>query len=113
MQTELIYPVLEEVKAKAHIQGIDIPAQTEALKLMDPEGNRAATFFISDNASGELKAARRLKKELEEKLRRENDPDARAKLTAERSLAAGREDAEERRIRKELCIKLVPYKTAY
>ena len=88
LQTELIYPVLEEVKAKAHIQGIDIPAQTEALKLMDPEGNRAATFFISDNASGELKAARRLKKELEEKLRRENDPDARAKLTAERSLAA-------------------------
>ena len=110
LQTELIYPVLEEVKAKAHIQGIDIPAQTEALKLMDPEGNRAATFFISDNASGELKAARRLKKELEEKLRRENDPDARAKLTAERSLAAGREDAEERRIRKELCIKLMPYK---
>ena len=34
LQTELIYPVLEEVKAKAHIQGIDIPAQTKALKLM-------------------------------------------------------------------------------
>lgn len=35
LQTELIAPVLEDVIAKAHIEGIAIPAQTEALKIID------------------------------------------------------------------------------
>lgn len=109
LQTELIAPALETVMAKAHIKGISIPAQTEALKIIDPEGSRAATFFIADNSSPELKAARREKRELEEQIRREADTAKRAALMAQRSAAAGREDAEERRIRREICLALAPY----
>lgn len=109
LQTELIAPVLDVVRQKAEIQGIAIPAQSEALRIMDPEGNRAATFFIADNASSELKAARREKRDIEELIRRETDQNERAKLMARRSAAAGREDAEERRIRREICLSLVPY----
>ena len=109
LQTELIAPVLEDVMAKAHIEGIAIPAQTEALKIIDPEGSRAATFFIADNASPELKQARREKREIEELIRKETDSAERARLMALRSAAAGKEDAEERRIRKEICLNLTPY----
>ena len=108
LQTELIAPVLEDVIAKAHIEGIAIPAQTEALKIIDPEGSRAATFFIADNASPELKQARREKREIEELIRKETDSAERARLMALRSAAAGKEDAEERRIRKEICLDLAP-----
>ena len=100
LQTELIAPVLEDVIAKA---------QTEALKIIDPEGSRAATFFIADNASPELKQARREKREIEELIRKETDSAERARLMALRSAAAGKEDAEERRIRKEICLDLAPY----
>lgn len=101
--------MLEDVIAKAHIEGIAIPAQTEALKIIDPEGSRAATFFIADNASPELKQARREKREIEELIRRETNGEERARLMALRSAAAGKEDAEERRIRREICLSLAPY----
>ena len=109
LQTELIAPVLEEVKAKAHLEGISIPAQTEPLKIIDPDGNRAATFFIADSASAELKQVRREKRDIEELIRRAASSEERAELMAKRSAIVGREDVEERRIRREICLSLVPY----
>ncbi len=109
LQTELMAPVYREIAAKAGLEGAPILAQSEALAVLDPEGVRAATFFLPDHASQELREARREKRRLEEQLRRVATGGERELLMAQRSAAAGREDEEERRLRALLCEKLRPY----
>ena len=108
LSSELIAPVFERVRAEAGIEGIALPPLGAALSVLDPEGARAATFFIPDNASRALLSARKEKRAIEEKLRRADDRRERDALMAERSKAAAAEDAEERRIRASICENLRP-----
>ncbi len=108
LQSELIAPVFARVKAETGITGFDIAAQSEALRLLDPENTRAATFYLPDTASRELMAVRKEKRAAEEELRRTADKAGRARLMNERAALAAREDAEERRLRAAICESLRP-----
>lgn len=70
LQSELIAPVFAAINAAAKLRGIEIRAQSEALALLDLDGQHAATFFIPDTYSQALRAARREKRLVEEELRR-------------------------------------------
>ena len=92
LQTELIAPVFAQINAKAQLSGIEIIAQSEALKLLDLDGQHAATFFIPDAYSQVLRAARKEKRLVEEELRRAKTEAERAPLMAERARLAAAED---------------------
>jgi len=108
LQSELIAPVFDKIKAESGIEGIEIKAQSEARALLDPENTRAATFYLPDTASRTLLAIRKEKRALEEAMRRAETKEARAKFAGERSAVAAREDEEETRIRAGICESLRP-----
>ncbi len=109
LQSELIAPVFAEINEAAKLQDIEILAQSEALKLLDLDGQHAATFFIPDVYSKTLRAARKEKRRVEEELRRAQGEKERAPLMAERAKLAAVEDDEERHIRAELSEGLRPF----
>lgn len=109
LQSELIAPVFEKIKAASGVEGIEILPQSAARLLLDPENTRAATFYLPDTASRALLSIRKEKRALEEKLRRSADKTERAALTAERSKVASEEEAEETRIRAQICVSLRPF----
>ena len=69
LQSELIAPVFAQINAEARLEGIEIRAQSEALALLDLDGQHAATFFIPDAYSQTLRAVRKEKRQVEEALR--------------------------------------------
>lgn len=73
----------------------DVSELQEPLSLLDPEGNRIASFYIYDSYSEELPVLRR-------QLRNEQDQAVRDSLML-------KEQEEEDRIRKQICSGLVPY----
>ena len=99
LQSELIAPVFAAINAAAKLRGIEIRAQSEALALLDLDGQHAATFFIPDTYSQALRAARREKRLVEEELRRAKTEAERAPLMATRVRVAAAEDEEERAVR--------------
>ena len=109
LQTELMAPLYEEVSAKCGLTGAPVTAQSGALAVLDPDGVRAATFFLPDAASPALREARWEKRALEQRLRECEDKAERETLMAKRSTAAGREEEEERRLRAALCERLRPF----
>lgn len=109
LQSELIAPVFREINEEARLTGMDILAQSEALELLDLDGQHAATFFIPDIYSKALRAARKEKRRVEESLRRAQGEKERAPLMAERAKLAAVEDDEERRVRAELSEGLRPF----
>lgn len=108
LQSELLAPVFEKVKAESGIEGIEIRAQSEARKILDPQNTRAATFYLPDTSSRALISIRKEKRAVEEAMRRAASKELRAKLIAERSAVTAREDKEESRIRAEICEHLHP-----
>ena len=111
LQSELIAPVFAQINAQARLDGIEIRAQSEALALLDLDGQHAATFFIPDAYSQTLRAARKEKRQVEEALRRAGSEAERAPLMAERARLAAAEDEEERAVRAALSEKLRPFLT--
>ena len=59
LQSELIAPVFAAINAAAKLRGIEIRAQSEALALLDLDGQHAATFFIPDTYSQALRRTRK------------------------------------------------------
>ena len=109
LQSELIAPVFAKINAAAGLKGIIIDAQSEALALLDLDGQHAATFFIPDAYSKTLRGVRKDKRLVEEELRRASTEKERAPLMAARARLAATEDEEERAIRAMLTEKLQPY----
>ena len=109
LQSELIAPVFAAINAAAKLRGIEIRAQSEALALLDLDGQHAATFFIPDTYSQALRAARREKRLVEEELRRAKTEAERAPLMATRVRVAAAEDEEERAVRTALSEALRPF----
>ena len=109
LQSELIAPVFAAINAAAKLRGIEIRAQSEALALLDLDGQHAATFFIPDTYSQALRDARREKRLVEEELRRAKTEAERAPLMATRVRVAAAEDEEERAVRAALSEALRPF----
>ena len=101
-------PLFQELRPVLHLQGISLKDTDEALQILDPEGNRVASFYLTDGSSPLLRSLRKEKRTLEEQIRRATGEE-RASLQAERTLVVADEDREERRIRKELSEALRPY----
>lgn len=92
------------------LNGIDIHALPDALLTVDPDGMRAMTFRVSDNASAELFEIRRERKRVDAALRCDS-AETRDALEAERTLLAAREESEELRIRTEMTKAFAAYST--
>ena len=102
-------PLFQEVQAVMCWDGIGLQDTVQALDLLDPEQNRVASFFISDNSSPRLRALRKEKRDLEEQIRRLAVGEEREAVQALRVRVASEEELEEMRIRKELSAALRPY----
>ena len=94
LQTEELLPLFAQVQEQLQLAGISLGDTKAALDILDPEGNRVASFHIADSASQQLADIRREKRALEAQLREQMLPE----LLAKRSDLAGREELEEQRI---------------
>lgn len=84
IQLSELGPLLDAVQAEAGFVGIALSDTLPALALLDPEGSRVASFYVSERYSPALAQARREKRALEERLRLEKDPDEMTRLQAAR-----------------------------
>ncbi len=109
LKCDEMLPLFREIQQTLRLEGISLRDTTPALDLLDPEGNRVASFFIGDGWSQTLRALRKEKRALEEDIRRLPDGDEKEALQARRSVVAADEEQEEMRIRGELSVALRPY----
>lgn len=109
LQTKELLPYWQEVSQVLQLEGICIADTAEALKILDPEGNGVATFHIGDTASAALQAVRTQKRMLEQQLHLTADAKEKEQRLIRRSEAAGREEAEEARIREHMSLLLRPH----
>lgn len=107
LQLELIAPQLE--KLGAGLEGVNITALPKALDLIDPDGTRSPSFYVSDRLSPVLSDIRRERRAVDDLIKREGFSD---ELSAKRTLLAAREEEENARVRTELCEKLKVYREA-
>ena len=101
-------PLFREIQPVLQLEGISLKDTEGALALLDPEGNRVASFYLTDGSSPLLRSLRKEKRALEEQIRRATGEE-RESLQAARTLVAAEEEHEEGRIRKELSEALRPY----
>ena len=105
LQSEEIYNLFVKLQPTLGLDGIAFADTQEALDILDPEGNRVASFYLPDSTSETLAQLRREKRELEARLAQTPDPD----LLTKRSHVAGLEEQEEQRIRVLLSARLRPH----
>lgn len=105
LQLELIAPQLEGMRLG--LEGVSVTALPAALDLIDPDGMRSPSFFVSDRLSPVLASVRRERRLLDERMKREGASD---ELMAERTRLAAAEDEENARVRTELCGRLRAYR---
>ena len=102
-------PLFQQVQSALQWEGIGLEDTVQALDLLDPERNRVAPSFISNNSSPLLRSLRREKRELEEQIRRLPAGEEREEVQARRVRVASEEELEEMRIRRELSAALRPH----
>ena len=112
LQSREMLPHWRQTQAVLQLQGIDLQDTEAALDLLDPEGNRVATFYLSDAHNPALYALRTQKRDLEARLRETEEGELREHLLTQRSAIASQEEAEEARIRREMSLALRPYISA-
>lgn len=105
LQSQDIYALYAQLQPALALEGICLENTQAALDILDPDGNRAVSFYISDSSSEKLTALRREKRELEAALR-ENPEEA---LRNRRSQIAGEEELEEQRIQGQMSRALRPH----
>ena len=94
LQSAEMLPLFTQLQTALDLEGIAFVDTLQALDVVDPDGNRAASFYISDSVSSELAGIRQRKREVEALLRLEQTP----QLVQERARLCGREEGEEMRI---------------
>ena len=94
LQSQDIFALFARLQGVLALEGIHLKDTVAALDILDPDGSRAVSFYISDSSSEKLAALRREKRELEAALR-ENPDEA---LRNRRSQIAGEEELEEQRL---------------
>ena len=105
LQLELIAPKLSELGLK--LSGIDIAALPAALDLIDPDGLRSPSFYVSDRLSERLSDIRRRRRSIDERIRREGLTE---ELGFERTRVAAEEEDENARVRESLSERLRAYR---
>ena len=105
LQSQEIFRLFSDIQPVLCLEGIVLQDTEDALDILDPEGNRVASFFLPDSSSETLARLRREKRELEAWLGEDAPPE----LLGCRAQVAAQEEQEEQRIRSELCQKLRPY----
>ena len=105
LQTGEMLPMFAQLQPVLGLEGIALADTEAALNILDPEGNRVASFHIADSASPRLAEIRREKRALEAHLRE----CAEEQLLAKRSALAGEEAVEEQRLQGDMSRALRPY----
>lgn len=105
LQTGEMLPLFAQLQAILQLEGIQLADTEAALNILDPEGNRVASFYIADSASQHLAQLRQEKRALEAQLRDLSD----VQLLAKRSVLAGQEEVEEQRIQAAMSHALRPH----
>lgn len=100
-----IMALYDQISPHLVLEGIAFTDTTPALDLLDPSGNRVATFYLEDAHYPALQALRQEKREVEAQLRQLPSDT----LQAQRSEIAGREELELQRIHSQLSLALRPY----
>ncbi len=109
LKSQELLPLFRELQAVFCLEGITLEDTEAALNLLDPEGNRVASFYIADSCSQTLRTLRKEKRELEESIRRLTPGEEREALQSRRGRVAAEEELEEGRIRALLSQSLRPY----
>ena len=105
LQLELIAPQADKLGVR--LEGISITAMPRALDLIDPDGMRSPSFYVSDKLSPALGDIRRERKKVDEEIKKNGFSD---ELSSRRTLLAAREEEENARVRTQLCINLREYR---
>ncbi|MBO4383843.1 MAG: hypothetical protein J5854_00275 [Clostridia bacterium] len=105
LQLELIAPVTEDVSRG--LDGVSIEPIPGALGVIDPDGTRSPSFYVSDRLSEKLCGIRRERKLVDEEIKKNG---ASEELVIKRTRLAAMEEDENARVRGEITDKLVPYK---
>ena len=105
LQLELIAPQVE--KLGRPLWELSVTAMPKALDLIDPDGTRSPSFYVSDRLSEKLAAIRRARRSIDERMRMGDDSE---EIRIERTRVAAREEEENARVRALLCERLKPYR---
>lgn len=106
---ERFIPCYKALPGYEDLQGLKLREAEEVLRILDPTGSGRAGFYVEDERSPGLAEARREKRALEEKLKREEG--LRAQLLQQRQEAARREEEALLAIYEEVSRELRPYLT--
>jgi Mismatch repair ATPase (MutS family) len=112
LQLEDMLPAFAALHGAVSFEGLAFQSATAALELLDPEGNRVASFYLSERYSSTLARIREEKRSVELALRRSADKEEQAPLVGWRQRIVAEEQAEEAVIRKDLSKQLQPYMAA-
>lgn len=104
LQLELIAPQLD--KLGVLLENIRVTAMPRALDIIDPEGLRSPSFYVSDRLSPRLSRIRRERKLVDERMKKGEDT---AELVLQRTRLAAEEEDANAEARGELCTRLRPY----
>ena len=105
---EALIPMLSEWNETADLLGFSLHDPTAALDVLDPMHTRSRGFYIPDGASEALRAVRRTKKELEQRLYHAETDAERQTIRLERTRVCADEETEERKVRESMCRALQP-----
>lgn len=105
LQLELIAP--EVNKLGKELKELTVTAMPRALDLIDPDGTRSPSFYVSDRLSEKLNSIRKERRRIDEQMRKGDDSDG---IRLERTRLAAMEEEENARVRGLLCERLKPYR---
>ena len=103
LELELLAPQLKKVCA---LESVEITALPAALDVIDPDGMRSPSFYVSDRLSEKLASIRRERKLLDEEIKRNGLTE---ELSLRRTRLAAEEEAENFAVRTGMCMRLAPY----
>ena len=107
-QLEKLIPLLAQWNAAAKLRNIALHDPQAALDVLDPGHTRSRGFYIPDGASEGLRAVRKAKKAIEERLYRAETDAERQAIRLERTRICADEEAEEKKVRETICAALAP-----
>jgi len=112
IRSEFIAEAVAAINIDAQLEGINILPRSDALGIIDPDGQRMATFYLNDAMSPALQNIRERKRELEGRIHAATEGKRRDELLTLRGAIVAEEGAEEYRLRHELTLALRPRITA-
>ena len=101
-------PLLAEIDAVTHFEGIALHDPRPALAILDPDGTGSRGFYIPDSATQKLKEIRTAKKDIEERLFHAQTDAEKDDLRLQRTRICAEEESEEMKVRRTMGAQLAP-----